>query len=259
MFYLLKCNYKKKRGLFSRLFASPVVVTGHRTQGVNYCVVEATYTKAIDWGRVVSAVGKNESIVLPHNIFIPDNIPLHSYPTQDAVGRLIANGALQVVERASQHNSKLSVMLIDKEGKYTHLLTPLMTYAQTVTAVTASKEQYEQRAQCLIDTLGASPVITDSAQDSAITSVIIAPDGISGCGTLPLPAMIFAPRGWDFISVDNDNINLGSFETIKGYNKLQLAAAIFDSNDVIGQLPFAETMRVMGQNLSIGQLAEMLI
>jgi len=259
MFYLLKCNYKKKRGLFSRLFSSSVVVTGHRINSVNYCVAQVDCMKGIDWGKIVSTIGKNEKLVLPDNVTIPEGVPLQSYPTENAVGQLIAQGALQVIEMASQHNHTLSVMLIDKSGRYTHLLTPLMRCAQTVTAVTASKDQYEQSAQCLIDTMGASPVITDNAQNTAVTSVIIAPDGISGCGTLPLPAMIFAPRGWDFISVQSDNVNLGSFGQLQGYNKLQLAAAILDSKDALGQLPYAETMCIRGKNVPLAELAEMLI
>lgn len=259
MFYLLKCNYKKKRGLFSRLFSSGIVVTGHRTNSVNYCIAELSCTKGIEWNKIVSVVGKNEKIVLPQGVTIPENISLQSYPTENAVGHLIAQGALQVIEKASQHNHTLSVMLIDKSGKYTYLLTPLIRCAQTVTAVTASKDQYEQSAQCLLDTLGAFPVITDDTQNCPATSVIIAPDGISGCGALPLPTMIFAPRGWDFISVQSENINLGSFGQLQGYNKLQLAAAILDSKEATGQLPYAETMLVRGKNVQLDELAQMLI
>jgi len=259
MFYLLKCNYKKKRSLFSRLFSSGVTVTGHRLCSVNFCIAEVGAANGIDWHKIANVIGRDEKLVLPSGVKIPDSVPLKSYPTDNTVGKLIAEGALAVIAEASKQNHTFSVMLIDKGGKYTYLLTPLMKYAQTVTAVTASKEQYDHSAKCLLDTLGASPVITDNTQTTAVCNVIIAPDGISGCGTLPLPAMIFAPNGCDFITVGSDNINMGSFVLDDEYDRLQLTAAINDSKDFDGTLPYAESMRVRDKNVPISELAQMLI
>lgn len=259
MFYLLKCNYKKKRGLFSRLFSPSVNVMEHSLLGVRYFVLEA-YTKGEpDWHRIASVLGKNEYIILPEGLTLPEGLPFKNYPTDWAKGKLIADGALSVIEQAAKQNPNLSVMLIDKMGKYAYLLPALMRCAQTVTAVTAQGEEYDQSARCLLNSLGASPLITDDATCASVCNVIIAPEGIAGCGTLPLPAMIFAPTGCDCITVGSDNINMGSFTNFEGYDKLQLAAAVFRESEFSGIAPYAESMCLRGKNVPIAELAQMLI
>ena len=259
MFYLLKCTYVKKRSLFSRLFSSGITVTAHRKKGVNYYLIEMLVTKDIDWFKLERVIGKNQKIVLPKGLKTPSTVTIKAYPTEDIKGRLLGEGALRVVEQAAKQNPSLSVMLIDQSGKYNYLLTPLMRAAQTVTAVTADKENYSQSARCLLNTLGASPLITDSTQRAAACSVIIAPDGISGCGTLPLPTTIFAAGGSDFLSIEEENIDLGSMNDLDWADKFQLAAALAEEPDFSGTLPYARSMKRGNQSLSLAQIAEGLL
>ncbi len=257
MFYLLRVNGKKKRGLFSRLFLPSVTMTEHQLQGIIYYEVEIATKGDIDWHRVVKAVGKDKRVIPYGDIKIPNGIPLSTYSEQSAVGRLLADAAVKVVQQAATKNPRLSVMLIDRQGKYTCLLAPLMSCAQTVTAVTAGVEQYELGARCLLEGMGAHPVITDSAA-SACCSVIIAPDGISGCGTLPLPSVIFAPTGCDCISVEEENVNLGGLSHLEGYNKLQLTAALLEEKEWQGLSPYADSLAFRGKQLPLEELVNLL-
>ncbi len=257
MLYLLKVNNEKKRGLFSRLFSSSVTITEHTLCGIVYCEIEICTGGEPEWNRILKIVGKNKRIIPQTDIKIPDGVPLCTYSEQAAVGQMLADAAVKVIESAASVNPYLSVMLIDREGKYTRLLTPLMKCAQTVTAVTAGARQYETGARCLLDGMGAHPIITDSAA-SADCNIIIAPDGISGCGTLPLPSMIFAPTGCDCITVEEENINLGDLSHLEGYGKLQLAAALMEEKEWNGAAPFAESMMFRGKSVSLEELANLL-
>lgn len=243
MFYLLRLNCTNKRRGLARLFTPKVSTMTEKVCGMTYCVVAVRDYKVSDWNKVVAAAGPGNEIILPKGVAMPHETDLF-VPDAEAVRRnFIIEGALTVLEDAAMHGAKLKVALLDKDAKSAYILPRLMQSAAEVTVFTKKLSEYDAVSNRLFDALGASPVVTDDSERISDCSAVIAPNGISGCGLLPLSAVIFSDCGSDCVNVSEECIDRGNLSAFGDYDIFSLIAATQHDKSFKGIRPTLKAMR----------------
>lgn len=255
MLYLIRPTAIKRGGLFSKLFPPALEIKFGRLRGADCCIIEVDRDGRGDWHKICQAVGSGKPVVLPTDMKIPEFIPLCRYRTDVVKRKLIMRSALTVAELASKHGAGLDVMLIDRGAHYYDLLEPLVNCAKTVTVITSETDRYTRLCSRLTGAFGAEPIITDSAQYAKRCDVMIAPDGIFGCGAVAMPAAIFAPSGPDCISVTDSCVDPLEPEWNDRYSTLELLAALISQPGYGGELPRVHSLFVRGETVPVEQMA----
>ena len=251
MITLLKFMPSKKKGFIRRLFSSPIDISCRHSYGVDICTLCLDTSRDVDWRRVVQAVG-GEYIIPPIGFNLPEAVPFKRYNTQKVKRKILTDAAVIIARLAADRGAHLSVMLIDKTAEYIHLLGSLLSSANTVTVVTDMPDQYNQAASEMLSSCGASPITTDDICTVSRCDMVVAPFGITGCGTLPLPALIFAPSGYDCACVTDSSI---CFDGFNGYSPLEVLAAM-QAEPTYDQSGYRlNSLDLRGKSISLNELA----
>ncbi len=191
-------------------------------------------------------LGEGDCIIAQKDIEVPYEIHLPQPDGAMALQQLIFSAARQVVKAAHYGGARLTVLLTDRAASFIESMPALSALCAQLYVLTDENEAYCAQAEKALTEYGSAPMILDDTFSLQHCDIIIAPCGISGCGALPLPKMIFAPNGSDCISVCEQCICLPPiFDEINTdkYNKFALAEAIFCCKSYNGATPYAEDIK----------------
>lgn len=255
MIYLLKIDDFRKHGLLSRLISRGLEISCVRRVGADFCTLTVDSRKPINWCRISAAMGKDEKLLVPRGISVPAGVPLTSPDGERIRHRMIADGAVSVLEDAAGHGAELSVLVIDKSAVYSDLIPATARCAHTLTVMTDRADLYEQTVSETIQNDGAAVMLTDDVSDVSKCDMIIAPDGIIGCGALPLPEMIFAPTGSDCVSLSAECVDLCELSDLSEYDPFALITAVYSDSGNTEYRPASVGMMQRDRMLTVQQLA----
>ncbi len=258
MIFLLEIDNSKKKGLLSRLFSRSMSVSCTQQSEGALCKISVKSEKSIDWLRIDSMLGEGDFIIAQRIISVPKEADLPIPSGEKAMRRLLLDGALLTVSCAHEKGARLNLLLIDKDASFAKSAMEFIPVCEQLSVLTEQTQAYSAYAQAALAEHGAAPLILESAYYADGCDIIIAPCGISGCGALPLPKMIFAPSGSDCVGVCEKCVQLPELfrsVEVKEYDRFSLAEAIFECDDFLGAAPIPLCMKWRDKILSAEELA----
>ncbi len=257
MIFLLEVDKTKRKSRLSRLFSRGMNINCIQAEGAVICKITVRSETSIDWLRISSMMGENDCIAIQKSINIPIDVHLNRPDGDSAMRRLLMRGIYQVVREAHSAGARLSILLIDRDAHFGEFAVTLAPICSQLSILSEQSEIYSAYAEKAFGEYGVSPIILNSAENAPECDIIIAPNGINGCGALPLPRLIFAPYGSDCVSVSEDCINLPIIYdgiTTENYDAFALAAALDDCSEYSGS---AATIKFMKWRDRISPVSEL--
>ncbi len=258
MIFLIETNPKQKKGFIQRLFSRGMDMQYINAEPFELMKITVKSQKRIDWLRLHSSVGPDDSFIAQNGICLPDGNSLPIPDCEDAASRLLLDGAQRVIATAEKNGAALSALLIDRAAEFTHSIPSLCTVCNQLYILTDEKADYSAYSDRMLTELGTAPIILEDLGCISSCDIIIAPRGISGCGAVVLPKMIFAPSGSDCVSICRQGIVLPKAldeVDLEEYDRLSVAAAVFDCNTGEENAPHLNKMKWRDKILHSDELA----
>ncbi len=216
---------------------------GKRTQfelcsvaGTPYCEVTVRTALGVPWELLEQQIALGSVTVLPRGVRLPEGCRLRGINGEGLRRKILLNGAMYAVEKSAQSGQSVGVALLDREGKYSNIVPRLLESAKTVTVVTKQVKSYTELADRLFDSIGAAPMVTDSAGAISDCEAVIAPDGLSGFGAIELPKVMFDLSGADGLTVTENCINAPfSQKLLESHDVFELLTA-FSGERLFGEV-----------------------
>ena len=255
MIYLLKINKSKRRGLLARLFSRGISIYCERISGAAFCTLSVYSERNIDWMRIASLMTKEDTLTVQKGMKIPPDVRIQTPDGDRARRELLIHGATAVAEQTGAAGAKLHTLLIDRDAEYADIIFRLVKACFAVTVFTENEGIYSAYAEKMLNELGAAPVVINDTRYAPECDIIIAPHGITGCGALPLPQMIFAPSGSDCVSVTAECIDPEDIGALEGFDIFELYDAVTHDGSFTGNAPRLTHMKFRDGFLTISELS----
>ncbi len=258
MIFLLDDNPDLRKGIFSRLFSRGMDVACFQKDGAELCKITVKSKNSIDWLRIQSMLSDGDCFIAANSIEVPIEIELPRPDGENALTEMLLDGVHKTVLQAYKSGVALSILLIDKEAKFVESMLKLCPICEQICILTNEKELYSVYTEKALTEFGASPLILDSTEHLSRCDIILAPLGISGCGALPLPKLIFSKYGSDCVTVCERCLSLPEiFDSINTdkFDKFMLADAILSCKEYTGALPECKNLKWRDKILTVAELS----
>lgn len=188
-----------------RMSGRRVLLSSERTAGTPYCLITVRTDEGVPWPELEEAMGGTPA-VFEKGVRLPAGFGGHVVDGEPLRRRLLLNGALRVLEEAAREGEIGEVALLDREGRWDHLLPRLMQVCRTVTVVTGQEGLYRRLSEQLYQTLGAAPVLAERAGGLSHCRALLAPEGLSGFGAVEKPPLLFSPDGREGLTLTEEGV-----------------------------------------------------
>ena len=188
-----------------RLSGRRITVSAERTAGTPYCLITVRTWEEVPWVELEEAMDAQPA-VFEKGVRLPVGFMGRTVDGEPLRRRILLNGALRVLEEAAREGEIGEVALLDREGRWGHLLPRLMQICRTVTVVTGQEALYRRLSEQLYQTLGAAPVIAERAGGLSHCRALLAPEGLSGFGAVEKPPLLFSPDGREGLTLTAEGV-----------------------------------------------------
>ncbi|MBC8571008.1 hypothetical protein [Zongyangia hominis] len=134
----------------------------------------------MDWEEIAEMAGRaGRMLVLPRQITPPEELGLSRLPVWEYADQVARQFVLQTIQQSPLPLYRKSIGVVDLRGSAVPFVRQAIRYASVVRVVTRNQAMYDGVAEEMMETYGASVLVSQNQDDAYRCAIVYAPHGLT--------------------------------------------------------------------------------